>query len=96
MPNRPPDHRHFIIDGRGYTSVKTVYHAALERGTDLTYDVFRKRLRRGVTTWDELLKRKAGGKGLRDYWSRSKDEMHDICAAIDARKKALAESNHEE
>lgn len=93
---------HWVIDGEPVETIKRVFTLCRNRGYDGSLQNLHYRLSNGINTWAELSKpvdkemyadrKKAAARTA----ARKKSEMHDICAELDARKKALAAKGKEE
>jgi hypothetical protein len=85
-----------VIDGQHFDAVSHAFAAAKERGFDGGEETFNARLRRGATTWSELLapvqpNGKNGASKRATHRAEEKALMAQLCAELDARKAALKE-----
>ena len=84
---------HWVIDGVAFVSCGNVYGEAVKRGFTGSYQRISSRLLDGDNTWESLLRpvKKAVSDAATRREKRKHDEMSDVIAALDARKKAMAE-----
>lgn len=89
-----------VIEGQHFACISHAYSAAKDKGFTGVQTTFAERLKRGATTWVELLapisvaaaKRGiASGVTKRAHMAEEKASMATLCAELDARKAVLRE-----
>lgn len=97
MPMRRPEDAcpHFVVEGVSFPAVRNVWAVAVSKGFNGSYQTIRDRLRAGASTWAELavqtngIRGKAGGRANAKRIASSKNEMAEIIAELDRRKKEM-------
>lgn len=80
---------HYLIDGRGFTSLDKVYREARARGWHGSDVALLNRIRAGSTTWAELLA-PLENQNARGHRAGKRDEIAEAIAAVDERKRQIA------
>jgi hypothetical protein len=86
------ERHHWAISGQSFASVSGVYAIAKLKGATISFQVCRARLIQGAATWDELLappKTKNNQAKAKTTRQRQRDEMAELMAAIDQRKRDM-------
>ena len=93
MRGRPTQ---IVIDGEHFDSMSFAIASAKHRGFTGSKETFFARVKRGATTWAEILA-PVGKQGINSnpgraaFRAREKAQMAQMCAELDARKAALQE-----
>ena len=82
---------HYIIDGEPFASIKQLHSVAKGRGCLLELGALQRRISRGATTWEEIMRPvnanlSAAGKTTA---KRKRVEMAELIAALDQRKRDM-------
>jgi hypothetical protein len=92
----------YIVDGQWVGSVHHAYTVAVQRGYNGSAVTIGLRLRNGVDTWEELAKpidstmQARSKKGARIKLRNGHDAVANAVAALDARKREIAQRQREE
>lgn len=90
--------QNFAIEGKVIPTLKILFSLCQKRGYNGSMQNLQARVLKGRRTWAELSKPvyEKMSAARKELAARKKSEMHDICAELDARKKALAAKGEEE
>jgi hypothetical protein len=86
---------HWVIDGESFDSTVRIMAIAKSRGADFSMPTLKARLRDGENTWEELLRPiqragiEAANVGRAKTRDRKRDEMAELIAALDQRKRDM-------
>ena len=82
---------HIVIEGRNFTGLNHVLRVAQAHGFSGSASTMATRLKKGIDTWKELLKptNERRATAIRERNIRHKQEMTDLIATLDARKKEI-------
>lgn len=78
---------HYVVEGSRFRSLQGVLTVARDKGYTGTAITLAKRIKAGAKTWAELVKPPAHSELRKAVKRRQAEEMREILAAYDARKK---------
>lgn len=84
-------HAHWVIDGMAIDDAGAVFRIAQGRGFTGSYSAITSRLQKGDSTWERLLRPvdERNSSRIKCAHKKKQDEMADVIAALDARKKEM-------
>lgn len=80
---------HFYFDGSFFGGPANACQAAISNGATASVATLMRRIKRGATTFAELMEPPKNAGAKKGYKDRAHAEMHAICMELDARKKAM-------
>ena len=90
---------HYVIEGLKLRGIKHAFSVAKGLGYTGSKEGLRRRLKRGITTWTEVLKPKVheGGSAIiLQHKAKAREEMAALLADYDARKTVARAGDEEE